>query len=119
VKAGSKKFRVVTYAYRLFDVADTAEIAMSTTLLFYLNRIVLLSETGIAVFQKRKAGSAVETESTWKDGVTLILRNTTTAAIQETQNAWPQHIDLYGFIYWRLGGLNGQANILSRGSILY
>ena len=60
-----------------------------------------------------------DTEPTWKDGAQLILRNTTAEVLQETRDAWPQHLDLDGFVYRWLGGLQGTTDVAARGSEWY
>ena len=58
-------------------------------------------------------------EPTWQDGARLNLRNVRVDALQETQNAWPRHLDLDGFVYSWLGGFMGTTDIAARGSEWY
>ncbi len=58
-------------------------------------------------------------EPTWQGGARLILRNAAVDTLQDTPDAWPQEIDLDGFVYRTLGGLGGNINVAARGSEWY
>ena len=64
------------------------------------------------------AGSGSEAP-TWREDAHLVLRNVTVDALQETQDAWPRHLELDGFVYRWLGGLGGSTDVTVRGSRWY
>lgn len=47
---------------------------------------------------------------TWSPTAHLILRNTRVDAIHDTPDAWPEMIELDGFVYNRFGGLDADSN---------
>ena len=49
---------------------------------------------------------------TWEKGAKLSLRNTEVAALKDLPDAWPDEIELVGFMYSRLGGF-GEGNVPS------
>jgi uncharacterized protein YjbI with pentapeptide repeats len=55
----------------------------------------------------------------WQQGSHLILRNVKVNALQETRDAWPEKLDLDGFQYQILGGLDGKVDIAARGTKWY
>ncbi len=46
----------------------------------------------------------------WTPTAQLILRNTRADAIHDTPDAWPEKIELDGFVYGRFGGLDADTN---------
>jgi hypothetical protein len=49
----------------------------------------------------------------WRDGGRLVLRNTSVGAITDTaeEGVWPAQLDLDGFVYGQLGGLDSDPNV--------
>ncbi len=54
----------------------------------------------------------------WSPDAHLILRNTSADAIHDTPGAWPDNLELDGFVYHRFGGLDANADhdMMYRGS---
>ena len=78
-----------------------------------------LDLTGAQIKGELRMASPVR-EPTWNDTTgRLILRNTVVNALQENENAWPDDIDLDGFVYQRLGGLGREGSVVARGSQWY
>jgi hypothetical protein len=69
----------------------------------FLNNVDL---TGAHIDGELRLGSSRHQSPRWGPDRTLILRNATANAIQDLSDAWPSHLDLNGFTYHRLGGLN-------------
>ncbi|MEL6963077.1 MAG: pentapeptide repeat-containing protein [Pseudomonadota bacterium] len=46
----------------------------------------------------------------WQDNAKLILRNTKADALHDSPSAWPEDLELDGFVYHRFGGLDAEAD---------
>jgi hypothetical protein len=66
--------------------------------------------TGIQITGELRLGSASEERARWAGKSTLYLRNATADAIQDLSDAWPDRLDLSGFAYHNLGGINSQQD---------
>jgi len=76
-----------------------------------------LNLTGSSIKGELRLGSAKGLPATnWKTNALLILRNASVSAIQDTDDAWPDNLELEGFTYQHLGGLGaeGTADIQKR-----
>jgi hypothetical protein len=62
--------------------------------------------TGARISGEFRLGSARHPPAIWLAGATLILRNAGVDSIQDLSDAWPARLDLNGFIYQSLGGIN-------------
>ena len=51
-----------------------------------------------------RLGSDKHPATQWQKGAKLILRNAQVGALQDLPEAWPDHLELDGFTYQRLGG---------------
>jgi hypothetical protein len=60
--------------------------------------------TGIQISGELRIGSAGDERARWAETSTLYLSNARAEAIQDSQDAWPNRIDLSGFTYRNLGG---------------
>jgi uncharacterized protein YjbI with pentapeptide repeats len=54
-------------------------------------------------------GQASEGTTTWPAGAKLTLRNTEIGALQDLQESWPDKLELDGFTYDRLGGVDPES----------
>ncbi|MBI4526526.1 MAG: pentapeptide repeat-containing protein [Deltaproteobacteria bacterium] len=73
-----------------------------------------LDLTGTKIHGELRLGSDIEKPVRWHQEATLILRNTHVAALQDTEDAWPEKIKLDGFTYSRLGGLAGDFSQIAK-----
>jgi hypothetical protein len=62
--------------------------------------------TGAQIGGELRLGSSQHEPARWQRNATLILRNAKADAIQDLSNSWPDRLDLNGFTYRSLGGLN-------------
>lgn len=63
-----------------------------------------LNLTGTLVRGELRLGSEAPSVQ-WQKGAKLKLRNTQVGVLQDQTDAWPEHLDLDGFTYGRLGGM--------------
>ena len=68
-----------------------------------------LDLTGTRVHGELRLGSDEHPPTQWQKGAKLILRNAEVGALQDLPEAWPDHLELDGFTYGRLGGLGAAA----------
>ena len=68
-----------------------------------------LDLTGTRVHGELRLGSDEHPATQWRKGAKLILRNAEVGALQDLPEAWPDHLELDGFTYGRLGGLGAAA----------
>ena len=68
---------------------------------FFRNNVDL---TGTQISGELRMGSAGEERARWAETSTLYLSNATADAIQDSQDCWPNRLDLSGFTYRNLGG---------------
>jgi hypothetical protein len=61
--------------------------------------------TGAQISGELRLGSSQHIPARWWSNATLILRNAKANALQDLSDAWPNKIDLNGFIYRSLGGI--------------
>lgn len=64
-----------------------------------------LNLTGTIVKGEFRLGSGNHPPVQWKKGAKLTLRNTQVEVLQDRTDAWPEHLELDGFTYVRLGGM--------------
>jgi len=69
-----------------------------------------LNLTGTSVSGELLLGSSKSKATRWRKGAMLNLRNSTIGALQDRIDAWPQRLVLDGFVYKRLGGLQGTGD---------
>jgi hypothetical protein len=62
--------------------------------------------TGARIGGEFRLGSARHLPAIWQAGAALILRNASVDTIQDLSDAWPAQLDLNGFNYQSLGGIN-------------
>jgi hypothetical protein len=62
--------------------------------------------TGTRIGGEFRLGSAGHLPAIWQAGVALILRNASADTIQDLSDAWPARLELNGFNYQSLGGIN-------------
>jgi hypothetical protein len=62
--------------------------------------------TGMQIAGELQLGSSRREPAKWSEASTLILRNARADVIQDLRNAWPNELDLNGFTYRSLGGLD-------------
>jgi uncharacterized protein YjbI with pentapeptide repeats len=75
-----------------------------------------LDLTGARIAKEMILGSPTD-HPTWDDDASLVLRDTQVDALQDAPAAWPEHVDLEGFTYGRLGGLRDpKVDVSARGS---
>ena len=65
--------------------------------------------TGSQIVGELRLGSAKRASAKWSSGSTLILRNARVDAIQDLRDAWPSKLDLSGFTYRSLEGIDVAA----------
>ena len=83
--------------------------------------------SGCKVTGELRLGSSEHPPATWEEGAALVLRNTEVGALQdwwrdESDNSWPQALQLEGFTYGQLGGLLGageEADMMARPAASY
>jgi len=79
-----------------------------------------LDLTGTKIKGEFRLGSKYHPPTKWLEKAKLTLRNTEVGAIQDLPTAWPNELDLDGFIYGHLGGLGGDgANDIARREIVW
>jgi uncharacterized protein YjbI with pentapeptide repeats len=62
--------------------------------------------TGARIGSELRLGSARHPPATWQARSALILHNASVDTIQDSPQAWPDRLDLNGFNYQSLGGIN-------------
>ncbi len=73
-----------------------------------------LDLTGTLVRGELRIGSP-NFEPRWLNRSKLTLRNTDVRALQDTPGAWPDKLELDGFVYGELGGYGGVSSVSERG----
>ncbi len=73
--------------------------------------------TGTQILGELRVGSSPQNPSQWSDKMTLILRNVRADSIQDLSQAWPQHLELSGFMYRNIGGIAGAKDSMANRTI--
>ncbi|MEZ5934992.1 MAG: hypothetical protein R3F54_24285 [Alphaproteobacteria bacterium] len=72
-------------------------------------RLGMVDLTGTAIAgELRLKNERIRTE--WSSGARLTLRNARADAVHDTPSAWPEKLELDGFVYQRFGGLDAEAD---------
>jgi hypothetical protein len=69
--------------------------------------------TGTQILGELRLGLSRHEPAQWSEKSTLILRNVRVDSIQDLTNAWPSYLELDGFMYRNLGGINAAGDSMA------
>jgi hypothetical protein len=68
-----------------------------------------LNLTGTKIHGEFSLGSKVNPSLKWQPYSRLVLRNTEVGVLQDSRDVWPKNLELDGFLYDRLGGIDAES----------